>query len=190
MTLSQRTSHRTDISCGWWSIRSRFDLIPKSIEITSGCMVVSEVVAGMCDPERSNWNISLKHSPRFHRTYRQIILQNILSLYPIFNEIIMPLNSIPYIMLNSQEVNPVQRDNSSHRMMNCISSGIRFSNISIHMEVNAIPADNSRLPTVSKLGVCNMTHQTILGTSRHKQMRSIPFSNRCFISHHFDVSGQ
>lgn len=88
-----------------------------------------------------------------------------MSLNPVLHKIVMPSDVITDIVLHRQEVDPVEGDHASHRIVNSIAAGERFSDIPVHVEVDAVAADDARLPAVEELGVTNMSDQTILGTT-------------------------
>ena len=74
----------------------------------------------------------------------------------------MSFDSIAYVVLNCQEMNPVKCHHSGHGFMDCIASDIGLMNIAIHVEMDAITTDDSWLPAICKLSVGYVPHQSIL----------------------------
>ena len=59
--ISKRISHWTYIKSSGWSIRTGFDLVPNTVEITTSCMVVHHIIGWVGDPEGCNRCVSLQH---------------------------------------------------------------------------------------------------------------------------------
>ena len=92
----------------------RFYFVPESVEIAASCVVVHEVVAGMGDPKRSHRNIRLQHGPSLQRTHRQIMHQQIVSLYPVLDKIVVSADAVSDVVLDGQEMHAVESDDSGH----------------------------------------------------------------------------
>jgi hypothetical protein len=84
----------------------------------------------------------------------------------------------------------VKSYHSSHRIMYCITSDIRLWDITIHMEVDTIPTDYTRLSTIQKLTVGNMCYQTILSTTCKHQMSTVVSFLWWWIPFNFDISSE
>ena len=190
MAFSQRISNGANIRSRRWAIRTRFDFIPESVEVSSSCMVMGEMICRVCNPERCHRYISLHHVPRFQRTNGQIILNNILSLYAIFNEEVVTLHDVSDVFSHTEEVYGMESDNSCERVMHSIAFNVGISDISIHVKVNTISSDNSRLSAVGKLSISNVGNHSFFTTAEHHQVRSVLAPNRSRISPHFDISGE
>ena len=98
-----------------------------------------------------------------------------MSLNAILDKVVVALDQVTDIVLDSQVVNSVDSDNSGHRVVNCIASSIGVRDISVHVEVNTVSSYDSWLSAVSELSVSNMTLKSILRTTCHQEMRSISF---------------
>lgn len=181
----------TNISLARRAIRSRFDLVPKSIEISSCSMVVSDVISWVCDPIRSNRNVGLHHLECLQWADSKVILQHILSFNAILNKEVMPTNLVANIALYIQIMHSMQGEDPSEWIMDRITNNIRIRDISVHVEVDAIPTDYPWLPTMSELCIGHMRYQSLFCLSHHYQVGAILFFHWCFcISHHLNVSAQ
>lgn len=84
----------------------------------------------------------------------------------------------------------MQSNDSSHGVVNCVSSDIRGRNIAIHVEVYAVTANDSGLSAVSELGVSDVAYKSIFSAACKHQMRTIVIGLRFFVSHHLDIPGE
>lgn len=98
-----------------------------------------------------------------------------MGLYPILNEKVVALDSETDVVLYSQVVNSVDGDNSGKRVMHCYSSGEGSGDVSGHVEVGAISAEDLRLSAVHELGVGDMSFETVDALARQHQVRAILF---------------
>ena len=112
----------------------------------------------------------MEHSPGLERPDGQVVLNEVVSLNAVLDKVVVALDQVTNVVLNSQVVNSVDSDDSGHRIMNCIASSIGVRDISIHVEVNTVSAYDSWLSAVSELGVSNMTLKSILRTTCHQEM--------------------
>lgn len=95
---------------------------------------------------------------------------------------------ISYILFYSQVVSSMNSQYSCERMMNSDSSDIALMNLSCHMEVSTITANNSWLSTFSKLCISNLSDQTIGLSSCQHQMRTVFLFLRILIALNFNIS--
>ena len=102
----------------------------------------------------------------------------------------MTFYSIANIFRNCQEMNTMQSNYSCKRMMNSITFSEGVRNIAIHVEMDTIPTQDSRLTTMSKLSVCNMPNKSIFFATSQHQVRSIFSSFRAWVTHHLYISCQ
>lgn len=89
---------------GTWTVRVWLDLIPKSIEISTSSPISNNSIKRISHPVASHSDITLQHCERSDRTDHQIILDDVVGLYPILNKNVVALDSISYILLHQQVI--------------------------------------------------------------------------------------
>jgi len=135
------------------AIRIRFDFVPKTIEITTSCMIIPDCIKRVGDPIASRRGIALKHSLRCNSVDHQVILDYISGLDTVFQENVMSFNFIAHILLNCQIVRSVDSQHSCMRVVNCNSSHETIGNLSGKMEMRTISSDYFGLAAAANLSV-------------------------------------
>jgi len=70
------------------------------------------------------------------------VFDEVVCLYTIFDEEIVPFYSVSNIPSHMKEMHAVKSDNPGHGIMNCISYSIWLWNVSSHVEMHAISTDD------------------------------------------------
>jgi len=114
-------------------------------------VVAVKVVGRVSYPEGSHRDISLEHIRDSERTDGKVVADDVMSLNAVLDEEVVPMDSVSYVLLNSQVVNSVDSDDSGEGLMYSVSPGEGSGNVASHMEVNAIPTQNLWLSALSEL---------------------------------------
>ena len=88
------------------------DLVPHSVEVSSGGVVSSDVVGGVGDPEGGRGSVGLEHSGGLDCADGQVVPDDVVGLDAILDEEVVSLDIVSDIVFDSQVVHSVDGDDS------------------------------------------------------------------------------
>ena len=118
------------------------------------------------------------------------MFDDVVGLDTVFQEEVVAVNQIANVMGNREVVDAVNRENTGVRVVNRVTDNVGIADVSVHMEVNAVATDNSRLAALSDLCVGDVAHETLIGGAVHHYVSTILVRDGIGVSSYHDVTGE
>jgi len=100
------------------------EVIPVAVSIRASCVVASEVVVRIGDPETSWSLISVEQTPGSHRLHDKVVMNLVVSLDSVLDENVVALDSVNDVLLKPEVAGSVEREGSVEALVNRVTSNI------------------------------------------------------------------
>ena len=118
------------------------------------------------------------------------MLNEVVGLYAVLNEEVVALHPVADVLLDCEVVHPVESDHPGHRIVDCVASDERTRDVAVHVEVDAVPADDSGLAAVEELTVGDMRNKAVFSAACEHEVRAVALLLRAGVSSDLDVPAE
>jgi len=129
------------------------EIVPETISIRTGSVVVNEGVIRMGNPETSWRLIGVQETHGSDGLDDQVTGDDVLGLGSIFDENVVTFGVVSYISIKSQIVSTVNSVSSVVTLVSNTSSRVRFVNSSNHVEMNSVSTNLESLTHLEHFNV-------------------------------------
>lgn len=134
---------------------SKLSIVPVPIAIRTSSMIVSELVIGMSDPERSWSLIGVDKGEGGFSLHDQISVNEALGLSSIFNEDSVSHGVESHISDDTEVVNSMDSDGTVVSLVDGIASHVRLVDSSNHVEMKRVASQFEGLTYISEFYILN-----------------------------------
>ena len=145
----------------------------EAIVIAACRPVPDEVVGRVPDHKGRHHDVGLHHIFDAKRADGQIVLEDVVRLNSILEQKVMSRCSVTHVVLHSDEVRVFYSDYPREGLVDCVPSGVGGRGFTIHVEVDAVPSWDLRLPAESEFGVRYLAFKAVEGFTTEHQMGAV-----------------
>ena len=131
---------------------------PETVSVSSGSMVISHNIIGVCNPERSGGLVCVEETPRSLSLNSQIAVNIVVCFDCVFNEECVTHSIVSNILLYSQVLDTMDCYCSVVRVIDGVSHCIRVFNCSDDMEMTRISTKLESLTNISHFNISYLSN--------------------------------